>query len=123
MESKIITPNTLLEKFAVTPLHRSNIDTSYGHLDPQYFTQYPQGTSLGTQSAAYPPSAFVHTNFIDDLVSDPSEQLLPIYGDDADDADDGGDGNDQGHLTSQFVPVGDSFPPKVEKSPSHGYAK
>ncbi|KAJ5141231.1 hypothetical protein N7476_009026 [Penicillium atrosanguineum] len=109
VETKLITPNTLLERFAVTPLHRNNIDTIYGNLDPQYFVQDPQGTTLGNPSAAYPPSAFVHSNIIDGFVNDSSEQLPPVYGDDL------------GHFASQLISPGTVFP-KVERSPSYGHA-
>lgn len=110
VETNFISPNTLLEKFAVTPLHRSNTDTSFGNLDPQYFVQDPQGTNFGNLSAAYPPSAFVHSTLLDGLVNDSSEQLPPMYG------------NDLGDLFPQPDFPGDNFP-NVERSPSHGHAE
>ncbi|KAJ6115916.1 hypothetical protein N7523_006333 [Penicillium sp. IBT 18751x] len=110
VDTNLISPNTLLEKFAVTPLHRSNTDISFGNLDPQYFVQDPQGTNVGDLTAAYPSSAFVHSARNDGLFNHSSEQLPPISGDGL------------GQLASQLISPGNNIP-KVERSPSYGHAK
>ncbi|KAJ5646130.1 hypothetical protein N7490_002502 [Penicillium lividum] len=77
VQSNPFTPRTFLEQFAVTPLHRDKTGISYQTFDPQFFAAEPQGLGLpwSNQSAAYPPSAFVHSDLTDAFVDDPCEQL------------------------------------------------
>jgi hypothetical protein len=60
-----MTPNTLLEQFAVTPLHRNNIDPFHDLADAQHWTREPQNKGSGNHNAGYPPSAFVHSHLAD----------------------------------------------------------
>ncbi|KAJ5325409.1 uncharacterized protein N7506_008511 [Penicillium brevicompactum] len=62
-----LTPFTLLDQFPVTPLHLPKADISNNSFDPQHFPQEPQ-------NAAFPPSAFVHSTFADELIGEPGAQ-------------------------------------------------
>lgn len=76
MGSNVLTPKTLLEQFAVTPLPRNPAGIAYDSLDPLFFAREPQSTDWGNPSAAYPPSAFVRSDLADGFLDEPSEQFL-----------------------------------------------
>lgn len=62
-----LTPFTLLDQFPVTPLHLPKADISNNGFGPQQFPQEPQ-------NAAFPPSAFVHSTFANELMGEPGAQ-------------------------------------------------
>ncbi|KAJ5295993.1 hypothetical protein N7508_010814 [Penicillium antarcticum] len=105
MESNLMTPKTLLEQFAVTPLHRNNIDPFHDTSNTQYFAQEPQTMSPGNQNAAYPPSAFVHSHVADTAATGADEATF------LNNVDNGG------KLNSQLVTPQYSNPP--ENYPNH----
>ncbi|KAJ6093523.1 hypothetical protein N7486_008812 [Penicillium sp. IBT 16267x] len=103
--SNLLTPKTLLEQFAVTPLPRNTAGIAYDSLDPLFFARELQSIDWGNPSAAYPPSAFVHADLADGFLDKPSEQPLPS------------DMGNQKQLASQLIPPQETDI-KVERSPS-----
>lgn len=73
--SSLLAPKTLLEQFAVTPLHRNNTGNYNPIFDPQYFPAEPQAVPDGDQNAGYPPSAFVHSDLTAGFGDEPCEEL------------------------------------------------
>ncbi|KAJ5989966.1 hypothetical protein N7522_010173 [Penicillium canescens] len=106
VESNFMTPKTLLEQFAVTPLHRNNIDPFHDTSIAQCFAQEPQTIAPGTYNAAYPPSAFVHSDLADGAADGTSETTFP------------GDVDNRGNGTSQLGTPQDSHSPEM-RHPSH----
>ncbi|KAJ5644481.1 hypothetical protein N7507_010492 [Penicillium longicatenatum] len=106
--TSLLTPKTLLEQFAVTPLPRNTGGIAYDNLDPLFFAREPQNTHWSNPSAAYPPSAFVHSDLADGFLDEPGEQLLS---------------SDLGNQ-EQWDPQQPISPQKsgmkTERSPSHG---
>ncbi|KAJ5909021.1 hypothetical protein N7495_001703 [Penicillium taxi] len=73
--SSLITPKTLLEQFAVTPLHINKTPLS-SSLDPRYMNaRQPQGIIWNDQVNAYPSSLCTHSQFAEGIVEGSSEQL------------------------------------------------
>lgn len=104
--SNILTPKTLLEQFAVAPLPRNPDGIAYDSLDPLFFAREAQSIDWDNPSAAYPPSAFVHSDLADGFLDEPSKQLLSS------------DMGNQGQLAPLLNPPQESGT-KVERSPSH----
>lgn len=116
MGSNILTPKTLLEQFAVTPLPRNQTGIAYDSLDPLFFAREAQSLDWGDPSAAYPPSAFVHSDLADGFLDEPDEQLLS------------NNMGIQGHQGHQGQGASQSnFPQesetRVDRSPSQGQTK
>ncbi|KAJ5793322.1 uncharacterized protein N7503_009300 [Penicillium pulvis] len=105
--SNLLTPKTLLEQFAVTPLPRNPAGIAYDSLDPLFFARESQSMDWGNPSAAYPPSAFVHSDLADGFLDEPSEQFLPS------------DMGNQEPLVSQLN-VPQESETNVDNSPSEG---
>lgn len=109
VESNLMTPKTLLEQFAVTPLHRNNIDPFHDTSNVQYFAQESQNIAPDNQNAAYPPSAFVHSDLVDGAIDGMSE-AAPV-----------GDAHNQGNGSSQLVTPQDSLfsPERYQSRPDN----
>jgi hypothetical protein len=101
-----MTPKTLLEQFAVTPLHRNNIDPFHDTSNAQYFAQEPQTIAPPNQNAAYPPSAFVHSDLADGAADGASEATFL------------GDVDNRGNGSSLLATPQESHSPE-KRYPSH----
>ncbi|KAJ5924295.1 hypothetical protein N7466_008482 [Penicillium verhagenii] len=108
--SSLLTPRTLLEQFAVSPLPRNTNGISYDRLDPLYFAREPQSMACGNHNPAYPPSAFVHSDLADGFVEEPSQQQFQASS-----------GN-QGLFAPHFISPEHQAPRPAERSSSEGQA-
>ncbi|OQD77350.1 hypothetical protein PENANT_c112G08728 [Penicillium antarcticum] len=107
-EPNLMTPRTLLEQFAVTPLHRNNIDPFQDNSKMQYSAHEPQTIAPSILNVSCQPTAFVHSHLADDAVNGSSKAVFL-----ADDA------NPQNLSPHQLLTSQDSDSPEREYR-SHG---
>ncbi|KAJ5288290.1 hypothetical protein N7508_011065 [Penicillium antarcticum] len=91
VKSTLMTPNTLLEQFAVSPIQRNNIDPFHDLADVQHWTWEPQNKGSGNHNAGYPPGAFVQSHLADGAADGTSEATFLS------------DVDNQGKLYSQYI--------------------
>ncbi|KAJ5769935.1 uncharacterized protein N7511_001986 [Penicillium nucicola] len=77
VDSSLMTPKTLLEQFAVTPLHRNNIDPFQDVANTHSVAQEPQTIAPVYQHDAYPPSAFDHSHLAHSTLDGTEEAMFP----------------------------------------------